>query len=118
MLRTFLTNAAKNDAIVKQSSTRMNFYTITRKFSNIYPEYTEYFGKPLRLMKSAYGMILSSKNLFLELQGYLTTQKGRFIRSDVDNALFIRKEADGRYTKMLVYIDDKAFILIPKTIKT
>ena len=60
-------------------------------------------------MKSAYGMILSSKKWFLELQGYLTSEKGRFIRSDVDNALFIQKETDGSYTKMLVYIDDSLY---------
>ena len=54
-------------------------------------------------------MILSSKNWFLELQGYLTSESGRFTRSDIDNALFIRKEIDGSYTKMLVYIDDSLY---------
>ena len=69
-LRTFLANAAKNNAVIKQldyvgaflqAPVRGRIFVhLPDEFKTIYPEYSEYFGKPLRLMKSAYGMILSS----------------------------------------------------------
>ena len=85
------------------------FVHLHQEFNKIYPEFKEYYGKPLRLIKSAYGMILSSKNWFLELQGYLTSNVGRFKTSEVDNALFVHMEKDGSLTKMLVYIDDSLY---------
>ena len=85
------------------------FVHLPQEFNDIYPEYKEYYGKPLRLIKSVYGIILSSKNWCLELQGYLTSNVERFKRSEVDNALFVRTEKDGSLTKMLVYINDSLY---------
>ena len=85
------------------------FVHLHQEFNKIYPEFKEYYGKPLRLIKSAYGMILSSKNWFVEFQGYLTSNVGRFKRSEVDNTLFVRTEKDGSLTKMLVYINDSLY---------
>ena len=49
----------------------------------------------LQLVKSAYGMILSSKNGVFELQGYLTSKVGCFKQLEADNALFAHTEANG-----------------------
>ena len=118
-LRTLLADAAKHGAKIRQldyigaflqAPVRGRiFVTLPSEFSEIHPKYNQYYGRPLRLIKSAYGMILSSKNWFLELQGFLVSEKVKFIRSDLDNALFVRKEHDGSITKMLVYIDDSLY---------
>ena len=49
-------------------------------------------------------MIFSNKWWFIVLQA-----EGGFQRSECDNALFIKQEQDGYYTKMLVYIDDSLY---------
>ena len=49
-------------------------------------------------------MIFSNKWWFIVLQA-----EGGFQRSECDNALFIKQEKDGSYTKMLVYIDDSLY---------
>jgi len=43
------------------------------------------------------------------LQEYLVSEEAGFRRSECDNAIFIKKEEDGSYTKMLVYIDDSLY---------
>ena len=82
------------------------FFSLSSEYLEIYPEYAQYFGRPLKLLKSCYRMIFSNKWWFIVLQEYLVSEQGGFKRAECDNALFIKKENDGSLTKMLVYIDD------------
>ena len=66
------------------------------------PEYAQYYGRLLKLLKSCYGMIFSNMLWFLVLQEYLVSKQGGFISVECGNALLIRKEKDGSLTKMLV----------------
>ena len=70
------------------------------------PEYGQYFGRPLKLLKSMYGQMLSGKWWFLELEAWLLSKDGGFHQSECDQALFFRTENDGSITKLLTYVDD------------
>jgi hypothetical protein len=55
-----------------QANTRSRiFVTIPAVFGNLFPEFKEYCGKPIRLAKSMYGMILSGKYWWLDLREFL-----------------------------------------------
>ena len=83
------------------------FVELDKDLITIMPEYGHYFGRPLRLLKSMYGQTLSGKWWFLELESWLLSESGgRFVQSECDQALFIRKEPDGSFTKILTYVDD------------
>ena len=118
-LRIFLADAAKNNSQIKQldyigaflqAPVRARvFVSLPNEYAQICPEYAQFYGKPLKLIKSCYGMIFSNKWWFIVLQEYLISEEAGFKRSECDNALFIKKEEDGSYTKMLVYIDDSLY---------
>ena len=118
-LQIFLADAAKNDSQIKQldyvgaflqAPLRARvFVSLPTEYSQICPEYSQFYGRPLKLIKSCYGMIFSNKWLFIVLQEYLVSEEGGFKRSECDNALFIKQEKDGSYTKMLVYIYDSLY---------
>ena len=115
----FLADASKNNCKIKQldyigaflqAPVRSRiFVSLPSEYLEIYPEYAQYFGRPLKLLKSCYGMIFSNKWWFIVLQEYLISKQGGFKRAECDNALFIKKENDGSLTKMLVYIDDSLY---------
>ena len=118
-LRMFLASASKCNFKVKQldyigaflqAPVRSKiFVPLPAEYLEIYPEYAQYFGRPLKLLKSCYGMIFSKKWWFIVLQEYLVSEQGGFKQAECDNALFIKKENDGSLTKMLVYIDDSLY---------
>ena len=118
-LRMFLADAAKNNTTIKQLDyvgafwqapiCAQVFVSLPKEYLQIYPEYGQYYGTTLRLIKSCYGMIFFKKWWFIVLQEFLTSAEGGFQRSECDNALFIKQEQDGYYTKMLVYIDDSLY---------
>ena len=43
------------------------------------------------------------------LQEFPISEEVGFLRSECDNALFIKRETDNSLTKMLVYIDDSLY---------
>ena len=81
LLKMFLAHAAQLKARIKQldfvgaflqANTRSRiFVTIPAVFGNLFPEFKEYCGKPIRLAKSMYGMILSGKYWWLDLREFL-----------------------------------------------
>ena len=82
------------------------FVKLDQNLVKIMPEYGQYFGRPLRLLKSMYGQTLSGKWWFLELEMWLLSEEGGFYQSECDQALFMRKESDGSITTFLTYVDD------------
>ena len=85
------------------------FVSIPSEHLEIYLEHAQYFGRPLKLLKSCYGMMFSNKWWFIVLQEYLVSELGGFKQAECDNALFIKKENYGSLTKILVYIDDSLY---------
>ncbi len=70
----------------------------------VFPDIKQYCGKPLRLLKSMYGMTLSRKYWYQELQEFLI-QMG-FTQSTVVRCLFHKKFSDGSQIMLLDYVDD------------
>ena len=74
------------------------------------PEYKQYFGVPLQLIKSMYSMSVCGKNWFEELREWiLSPTGGRFKQSTWEPALFYRTESDGSMTYFLTYVDDSLY---------
>ena len=90
-----------------QTPVRSPVYVMIDKLvAEMVPEFKQYCGISLRLIKSMYGQTLSGKWWFLELLSYLISDEMAFIQSDTDQTLFVREEEDGSFTKFMVYVDD------------
>ena len=83
------------------------FVEFPKELVKICPKYAQYYGRPLRLLKSMYGQTFAGKWWWLELEEFLI--KCNFRQSECDQALFVRKEEDGSYTKILTYVDDSIY---------
>jgi len=116
-LKMFLGYASRVKARVKQldfvraflqAKTRSRvFISIPLIYRILFPEYKEFCGKPIRLVKSMYGMTLSGKYWFLDLQEHLL-QLG-FKPSSTVPCLFIKKDKDGDKIYVLNYVDDMLY---------
>jgi len=73
-------------------------------YGEIWPEFKPYCGVPVRLAKSMYGMTLSGKTWYVELQEWLLSQG--FQQSSIIKCLFWKTFPDGSVIKMLDYVDD------------
>ncbi len=80
------------------------FVIIPPIYGVLFPEYKDFCGKPVRLAKSMYGMTLSGKYWFLDLQDYLF-ELG-FIASTTIPSLFMKRETNGHTIYVLHYVDD------------
>jgi hypothetical protein len=116
-LKMFLAHAAHLQVRVKQlhfigaflrakvrSRVFIKFPTI---YSKILPEYKQYFGVPLRLLKSMYGMTLSGKFWYIELMEALTNMN--FIQSTTIHCLFYKIFPDGSSIYILNYVDNMLY---------
>jgi len=116
-LKMFLAHASRVKARIKQldfvgaflqAKTRSRvFISIPPIHGILFPEYKEYCGKPIRLAKSMYGMTLSGKYWFLDLQEHLL-QLG-FKPSSTVPCLFIKEDEDGDKIYVLNYVDDMLY---------
>ena len=116
-LKMFLAHTTRVRARVKQldfvgaflqAQTRSRiFVPIPPIFGILFPEYKEYCGKPVRLGKSMYGMTLSSKYWFLDLQEFLLELC--FSPSKTILCLFIKKDSDGHHIFILDYVNDMLY---------
>jgi hypothetical protein len=116
-LKMFLAHASRIKSRVRQldfvgaflqSKTRSRvFVSIPAIYGVLFPEYKEYCDCPVRLAKSMYGMTLSGKYWFLDLQEYLI-ELG-FQPSSTIPSLFIKTDADGDKIYILDYVDDMLY---------
>jgi hypothetical protein len=110
----FLANSAKHKVRVRQldfvgaylqAKTRHRvFIRLPTVYGDLWPEYKKYSGVPLRLIKSMYGMTLSGKYWWQELQEFLV-QKA-FVPSTTVPCFFSKHFDDGSFIKLLNYVDD------------
>ena len=114
----FLANTASHCAIVWQldvvgafsqaTMKQVTYIKLSEFLSEIYPEYSAWFGRPLRLIKSMYGISFCGKWCFLEMMEYFT-DKLILCQASCDQALFVKLEDDKALTIFLVYIDDSVY---------
>jgi len=116
-LKMFLAHESRIKARVKQldfvgaflqAKTRSRvFVSIPQIYGVLFPEYKEFCGRPVRLAKSMYGMTLSGKYWFLDLQDYLV-ELG-FKPSSTIPSLFIKVDNKGNQIYVLDYVDDMLY---------
>jgi Reverse transcriptase (RNA-dependent DNA polymerase). len=83
------------------------FVKLPAVYGEIFPEFKEYCGRPLRLLKSMYGMTFSGKYWYLDLQEWLLSDG--FTQSEVVKCLFFKTFEDGSQIFLLDYVDDMLY---------
>ncbi len=76
-------------------------------YGSIFPEFKQYCGTPLRLLKAMYGMTLSGKFWYQDLLEFLVSMG--FLQSTVIRCLFYQKYSDGSVIFILNYVDDMLY---------
>ena len=127
LLKAFTAHAAKCKAIMfqldyvgafLQAQVRGRiFVKLPAHYAILCPEYAQYCGRPLRLIKAMYGMGLSGKFWFQDCMDWLVSDDVGFVQSDVEKALFTRKEKDGSMTYLLIYVDDSLYFNTANDVK-
>jgi len=94
-------------AYLQANMDRRVFVILPAHWATIFPEYKEWVGKPLRLLKSVYGISSAGRLWSEEWIGWLVKDCG-FRQSKSDPALFIYRR--GRNVIVLIsYVDDCAY---------
>jgi hypothetical protein len=116
-LKMFLADAARNRCRVHrldfvgaflQANVRGRiFVTLPKVYGDIWPEFKDYFGRPLRLVKSMYGMTYSGKYWYLDLKDWLHEEE--LTQSRASPCFFRKVYPDGSFVKLVAYGDDKLF---------
>ena len=75
------------------------FVKLPAIFGSLFPEFKQYCGVPLRLLKSMYGMMLSGKYWYQDLMEFLVSIG--FIQSIVTRCLFFQKYEVGSVIYLL-----------------
>ena len=74
------------------------------RYTYYFPEYAQYFGRALRLLKSMYGMNNSGK-LFSDESTEWLLEAG-FIQSQCQMSIYYKYATDGSNIVVLSYVDD------------
>ena len=75
------------------------------RYGETLPEYAKYFGRPLRLNKSIYGMTNYVKLIYDEITNYLIDEAG-FNQSKCQMSVYYKYASDGSNLVVLSYFDD------------
>ena len=113
-LKYFLADAAKHKARVRQLDfigTFMQpkvknrvFVKLDMRYADYFPEYTQYFGRALRLLKFMYGMTNAGRLLDDELIEW-PIEEG-FMQSQCQMSIYYKYASDGSKNFVLSYVDD------------
>ena len=80
------------------------FVKLDMRYTDYFPEYAQYFGRTLRLLKSMYGMTNSGKLFADELTEWLL--EAGFIQSKFQMSIYYKYAPDGSKIVVLSYVDD------------
>ena len=80
------------------------FVKLDIRYTDYFPEYAQYFGKSLILLKSMYGMTNYGKLFADELTECLL--EARFIQSNFQMSIYYKYAPDGSNIVVLYYVDD------------
>ena len=80
------------------------FVKLDMRYADYFPEYSQYFGRALKLLKSMYGMTNSGKFFADELTEWLI--KEVFVQSQCQMSIYYKYEPGGSKIVVLYYVDD------------
>ena len=113
-LKYFLADAAKHKARVNQlyfigaflqaKVKNRVFVKLDMRYEDNFTEYSQYFGRSLKLLKSMYGMTNSVKLFSDELTEWLI--KEGFVQSQCQMSIYYKYTLDGSKIVVLSYVDD------------
>ena len=113
-LKYFLADAAKHKAIVHQIDfigaflqakvKNRVFVKLDMRYADYFPEYAQYFGRALKLLKSIYGMTNYGKIFVDELTEWLLEEV--FMQSQCQMSIYYKYAPDGSNFFVLSYVDD------------
>ena len=113
-LKYFLADAAKHKAIVHQLDfigallqakvKNIVFVKLDMRYAEYFPEYAQYFGRSLRLLKSMYSITNSGKLFADELIEWLL--EAGFIQSQCQMSIYYKYAPYGSKIIVLYYVDD------------
>ena len=125
--KTFLCFAVKHNRAVHQldfvgafcqgfMKQRM-FLQLPIEYKKFFPQYKQYFEKPLLLAKSIYGINVAHKVFADDLHDWLVNKEDQqsklckqlmiFVRSDIDPGLYVwRGEKEDEFCFLICYVDD------------
>jgi len=91
-----------------QAKVQSHIFVILPSFyGSVFPEFQQYCGTPLCLLKAMYGMTLSGKFWNQDLLEFLVSMG--FMQSTVLRCLFYKKYFDGSVILILNYVDDMLY---------
>ena len=113
-LKYFLADAEKHKARVHQLDfigaflqakikNRM-FVKLDMRYADYFPEYSQYFGRAFKLLKSMYGMTNSGKLFAYEMTEWIIEES--FMQSQCQMSIYYKYAPDGSKIVVLSYIDD------------
>ena len=113
-LKYFLEDTSKNKTRVHQLyfigaflQAKVNnrvFVKLDMSYADYFPEYAQYFGRSLKLLKSVYGMTNSGKLFADELIEWLIEEG--FVQSQCQMSIYYKYAPDGSKIVVLSYVDD------------
>ena len=116
LIKIFLAEAARRKRRIYQADfvgaylqgymDRLVYVMLPSEWAELFPEYAEWFGTPLVLRKSAYGINSAGRLWAEELFAWYTAYG--FVQSENDPALFIYRKGDD-WVILLSYVDDSAY---------
>ena len=80
------------------------FVILNMRYANYFPEYSQYFGRAMKLLKSMYGMTNSVKLFADELTEWLIEEG--FMQSQCQMPIYFKYADDGSKIVVLSYVDD------------
>ena len=80
------------------------FVKLDMRYAAYFPEYTQYFGRALKLLKSMYGMTNSGKFFADELTEWIIEEG--FMQSQCQMSIYYKYAPDGSKIVVLSYVDD------------
>ena len=113
-LKYFLADAAKHKARVHQiyfigallqaKVKNRVLVILNMRYADYFPEYTQYFGRALKILKSMYGMTNSGKLFADELNEWLIEEG--FMQSQCQMSIYYKYAPDGSKIVVLSYVND------------
>ena len=113
-LNYFLADAAKHKARVHQLDfigaflqakiKNRVFVKLDMRYADYFPEYSQYFGRALKLLKSMYGMTNSGKLFADELTEWLIEEV--YMQSQCHMSIYYKYTPGGSNIVVLSYVDD------------
>ena len=83
------------------------FVRLQVDYMKFFPEYSQYFQKPLLLNKTLYGLTVSAKFWNIELTSWLLKNNFKSVsQSRADPSLFIWNNGQGEWLVFIFYVDD------------